>query len=82
MRRLLGRDVNEIVATVSRAFGDGVPMTILCECGGPSCEERVKISRADFEDARAAGHYVVVPGHRSGGLVRATERFEVEAPSI
>ena len=79
MARILGRDVNEIVATVSRAFGDGVPMTILCECGGPSCEERVKISRTDFEAARCAGHYVVAPGHRSGGLVRATDGFEIQA---
>ena len=79
MRRLLGRDVNESVATVSRLFGEGVPMTILCECGGHGCDDRVRISRADYEAARGAGHYVVAHGHRSGGLVRATERFEIQA---
>jgi hypothetical protein len=79
VRRLLGRNVNESVAAVSRAFGDGVPMTILCECGGRGCDERVKITRADFEAARTAGHYVVAPWHRGGRLVRATDRFAIQA---
>ena len=81
MRRLLGRDVNDSVAAVSRAFGDRVPMTILCECGGRGCDERVRIARRDFEAARAAGYSVVAPGHRSGGLVNATDPFATQLVS-
>lgn len=79
---MLRRDVNDSVSSVSRAFGDGVPMTIVCECGRPSCDERVRIMRADFEAARAAGRYVVALGHSSGGLVRVEHRSRAEAPYL
>ena len=79
MQRILRRGVNESVSSVSRVFGDFVAMTIVCECGRPGCDERVKIMRADFEAARAAGHYVVARAHRSAGLVEVALPSELEA---
>jgi hypothetical protein len=83
MRQELYRDVNENVSTISRAFGEGIPLTIVCECGRRGCLERVRITRDEYEAVRAdARHFVVSFGHRSGGLIRSTDRFEVEQPRL
>jgi glutaredoxin len=75
------RDVNDRVASVSRAFGNGVPMTIVCECGLDGCNERVKITRLEYAAVRMKErHYVVAHGHRTGAVVHSNWRFEVEQP--
>lgn len=83
MRQELCRDVNERVSAISRAFGEGVPMTMVCECGRTGCEERLRITRIEYEALRESlGAFAVAFGHRRGGLIRRTDRFEVERPLL
>ena len=73
--------MNDHVASVSRAFGSGVPMTIVCECARSGCTERVKILQLEYAAVRVKPrHYVVAFGNRTGALVHANDRFEVEQP--
>ena len=81
MQQEVHRGVNDNVASVSRAFGGGVPLRIVCECGWEGCNERVKITRLEYAAVRMKPrHYVVAPGHRTGALVHTNARFEVEQP--
>jgi hypothetical protein len=57
------RDVNERIATISRELGTSA-LEILCECGTPSCTERVSLPASDYERIRSrATHFAVLQGH-------------------
>jgi hypothetical protein len=38
----------------------------MCECGDPSCNERVRLSVAAYEELRARRQPVLAPGHLRG----------------
>jgi hypothetical protein len=57
------RDVNERIAAISRGLGEG-DLQILCECGTPSCTERVALAAHEYERIRSRPtHFAVLRGH-------------------
>jgi hypothetical protein len=57
------RYVNERIAAICRRLGEGA-LEILCECGTPSCTERVSLSATEYERVRSrATHFAVLRGH-------------------
>lgn len=78
----LFREMNERVEERVRSTGrDNSTVTILCECSGLDCTERIVLTAREYE----AGHsdpaqFTVVPGHATGEIeevVARSERFEV-----
>ena len=70
------RDANELTARevdgVRGALAD-----FLCECSSPGCVERVKLSKLEYEQVRAAGdQFFVVQGHESPTIERVVEHHE------
>jgi hypothetical protein len=61
-RQKTHRAHNQDLARVARFRAH--PVSFLCECGAPTCEERVHLRVADYETIVAErGRYVVAPGH-------------------
>jgi hypothetical protein len=57
------RDVNERIAAAGRRLGEPA-LEILCECGTPSCAERVRVAAGEYERIRSrATHFAVLAGH-------------------
>jgi len=76
------RDVNERIEGVSDTIPAREPtMEFLCECDDLHCQEKLSITRAEYESARAdPTHFVVLPAHvdrRIEHVVLATDRFSV-----
>jgi hypothetical protein len=61
-RRTYWRLINFGVVAVARASGAGAdePLFLRCECGGPGCVARVRVTRGEYERAETA---VVRAGH-------------------
>lgn len=60
------REVNERLKDINQTFDFGPTLDILCECGDASCNERISISRADYEQVRADQlQFAMVPGHET-----------------
>jgi hypothetical protein len=59
------REVNERITDLAGQFGlEDQPLDLVCECGDPSCVERIAMSRAEYEALRSDGtHFAVSPGH-------------------
>lgn len=58
------RDVNERIAAICRRLGEDA-MEILCECGTPSCTERVRLRAPEYERLRSRPtHFAVLRGHQ------------------
>jgi hypothetical protein len=59
------REVNERINDLAEGFGlDDQPLDLVCECGDPTCVERISMSRAEYEGLRAdPTHFAVFPGH-------------------
>jgi hypothetical protein len=59
------REVNERLRGVNDAFGTFTDrMELVCECGDPSCAERITLAVAEYEELRAHGNrFVLVSGH-------------------
>jgi hypothetical protein len=78
----LFRKVNERIEDISANVArDDETMEFLCECGRPSCYERVKATRDEYESVRALSpQFIVLPGHDDPTVERvvfSTERFFV-----
>jgi hypothetical protein len=76
------REVNERVRETNEAFGVAVgDAEFVCECGTPTCVERVRMSLADYEQIRSEPTtFLIVPGHDAGNIedvVRREEQFWV-----
>ena len=70
------RDANEMTAREVDGVR-GAPVDFLCECSSLGCVERVKLSKAQYEQVRAAGdQFFVVPGHESPTIERIVDRHE------
>jgi hypothetical protein len=56
-------------------------LEFICECGNPTCEQRVRLSLAEYEHVRAdSRHFAVAPGHsipQTERVVASHARFEV-----
>ena len=61
-RRRVHRAHNQDLARVARFRPH--PVSFLCECGAPACEERVHLHVSEYEAIIAQQHgYVIAPGH-------------------
>ena len=58
------REVNENIAELGERFGlHGETLQLICECGDPSCAERIEVPADEYERLHAAGRRIVAPGH-------------------
>ena len=56
------REVNDRLAEIQSREGDEM-LTLLCECAGPRCAERVVVERGHFTAMRENGEPVLAPSH-------------------
>lgn len=60
----LFREINERIKHAAEGYGIEDVNEFLCECGDPSCTERLDISMSDYEAVRGNPlHFIVIPGH-------------------
>lgn len=45
-------------------FDKAIALPFLCECSDERCDELMRISLREFDEARAGGNYLTVPGHQ------------------
>jgi hypothetical protein len=59
------REVNERISDLADQFGlEKQPLDLVCECGDPSCVERISMGRDEYEQLRAdPTYFAVFPGH-------------------
>jgi hypothetical protein len=59
------REVNERLQELANRFElREEPLDLVCECGSIDCDERIRVSAADYERIRSEPTlFVVVPGH-------------------
>jgi hypothetical protein len=63
------REANEVIEA------DGMKQSFLCECSSEGCMERLQLSRAEYEHARAQGDlFIIVPGHEDASVEVVVER--------
>jgi len=70
------RRVNEQLAALADQFrSDGEALDLICECGDAGCDQRLLLSRPQYERLRADPVlFAVVPGHVSPEVEDAVER--------
>jgi hypothetical protein len=76
-RQSLFREVNERIEELTQSFAleDAIP--VLCECGLTTCNERIELSRSEYDRLRGVPtHFVVLPGHDLPGVERVIEQNE------
>jgi hypothetical protein len=59
------REVNERIEDVAETFNlKTQSLDLICECGDGACEERLSMTRAEYEELRSEPHqFAVHPGH-------------------
>jgi hypothetical protein len=59
------REVNERIENLADTFDlKTQALDLVCECGDGACEERLSMTRAEYEELRADAHqFAVCPGH-------------------
>jgi hypothetical protein len=75
------REINERVQELERERQDDTDARVrwefLCECGRATCAEPVKMTRAEYEAARADPvRFAVLPGHENPEVERVVERTD------
>jgi hypothetical protein len=76
---LLFREVNERVEEINdRLDGAGPsPMIFVCECGNTDCNEKIELTRPQYEALRAnPKHFAVLPGHEDLKIARVLEQHD------
>jgi hypothetical protein len=70
------REVNERISDLADQFRlEDQPLDLVCECGDPSCVERISMSRDEYEALRTdATHFAVYPGHEQAAVEYVIER--------
>jgi hypothetical protein len=70
------REVNERISDLAAHFGlEEQPLDLVCECGDPSCVERISMSRDEYEQLRSdPTHFAVFPGHEEPDVEIVIER--------
>lgn len=72
------RQVNERINDVYEAFElDPQKLHLMCECGDPTCNERLSMPVADYEKMRAdSRQFAVIPGHADHAVEDVAEHEE------
>jgi hypothetical protein len=79
------RKLNEQLATLADQFswGPEEQFDLICECNDATCVERIRLTRAEYEEVRTVNtHFVVFPGHGEPGIehvVSSHETYDVVA---
>jgi hypothetical protein len=70
------REVNERINDLAGHFGlEEQPLDLVCECGDPTCVERISMSRSAYERLRSEPtHFAVHPGHTQPDVEDIVER--------
>jgi hypothetical protein len=70
------REVNERISDLAAHFGlEEQPLDLVCECGDPTCVERITMSREAYEQLRAdSTHFAVFAGHEDTDVDSIVER--------
>jgi hypothetical protein len=70
------REVNERISDLSAHFGlEEQPLDLVCECGDPTCVERITMSRDAYDQLRAdPTHFALFPGHEDPEVESIVER--------
>jgi hypothetical protein len=78
LNEALFREVNERVDSLARGFGiDDDRLELLCECGDPSCVDRIAMPAGEYAQLRADSRtFAVVPGHDIPDVERVVERHD------
>jgi len=60
----LFRNMNEQLKSLAEKFELADHLLLVCECGDPGCEQRVRVPAAHYEGIRADSRFfALVPGH-------------------
>jgi hypothetical protein len=59
------REVNERIENLAETFDlKTQSLDLVCECGDDTCDERLSMTRAEYEEVRSDPHHFAVhPGH-------------------
>jgi hypothetical protein len=58
------REVNERIENLAETFDLKTPLDLICECGDAACDERLSMTRTEYEELRSESHqFAVHPGH-------------------
>jgi hypothetical protein len=70
----LFRDVNERIAESAQSFAAD-EASFVCECGDPTCTERITADLEEYEEVRAdATTFLLADGHEDADVERVIER--------
>ena len=76
-RQWLFRDVNERIEGLAERLDLSDAIPILCECGSMSCNERIELTRTEYELLRLhPTRFAVVAGHDIPAVERVVEENE------
>lgn len=73
------RELNEQLASLATTFswGPDEVFDLICECNDPTCVERIRLTRSEYEAVRAvASHFAVFPAHAEAGSERVVSSHE------
>jgi hypothetical protein len=72
------REVNERIENLAEMFDlKAQPLDLICECGDGSCEKRLSMTRAEYEELRSDAHqFAVHPGHESPDVESVVARLK------
>jgi hypothetical protein len=70
------REVNERINDLAEHFQlENQPLDLVCECGDPSCVERITMSGEEYEELRREPtHFAVYPGHEQADVETVVDR--------
>ena len=70
------REVNERINDLAEHFRlEDQPLDLVCECGDPSCVERITMRREEYEHLRSdPTHFAVHPGHEEPDVEDVLEK--------
>jgi len=76
------RGVNEELEALALRFGQQAePLDLVCECAGPECDQRIRVSHGEYEHVRSDPVlFMVVPGHELPDVedvVRRADGYDV-----
>ena len=72
---VLFREVNERIERLSQSLQSTDSLSILCECGDPSCTEHIKVTLPEYERVRQDPTlFFVRPGHALSDVEHIVER--------
>jgi hypothetical protein len=79
LRQALFREVNERINEIAGDFGLAGGFSILCECASSDCQERIELTRSEYEHLRRLPtRFAVLRGHDIPAverIVQENERF-------